>query len=556
MIEISGKIPSMLNDRLQNMNVIINDVIVGGDDIDVIFTRNGVQTTLNAVYVGNRKWNVDEIDDAINLFPELDEGDTFGLDAVTKLFINSINSSLILSWNPLGKIKYGIRDIGKGIARAANKVADWAADRLYAEDAENWIRENGPYERTFTDRRDGKTRSKKDYTAPNINVGSVESLGKMGHYKVLTGNPDTKDFQVWHLYKNGNQIKCLKVDTGLVADEAQWVYDNNIPKTWTVDDWNPTGEKPKDPDEVAVDETQQEQLDEEVEEDNVIDTASDETVEEDNVIENEEPDISEESVSEDEVIEEDNVTDSNPQFEFEGKGKNMESGVTEDGVQWNVVDDEEDNVVELKDRKKKIGASLIKSEEDFDLPEDEEDNVIDSSLILSTGQGGETEGPDATESEPEYEEDNVIDSTKKKSGYNGCNVTGTTEADGTVVMASFNIFSTLEDFVKFVNADRKKEFSDKVKNIIKDLSARLSKIPLPLRKKITYESNNNLMLNFNGTKVGGYTATIDFHSDGINIVAPQFSELTQEQLLEMIQNDLNELASGNSSTQTTARPHP
>ena len=274
-MDIYGKIPKSLEQALSRLNVVTNDIQTLGDDIDIMFDKNGVTTVLYAIYVGNGKWVVDELFDDANLFPTLEEGDSISLDAITKLFVNTIKSNAILSFNPLGRVKYGIKDKIEGIKDVGKKIKDWATDKLYAEDAETFIRKNGPFRRTFTDTRDGVTRTKKDYNAGRANVGKIEQMGKMGHYKVLTGNPATQDFQVWHLYKNGNKIRCLDVKTGLKPQEAQWVYDNNMPKSWSEADWNPEGEIPETASKIEIGETQEQknQTEEIPEHDNVTENS-------------------------------------------------------------------------------------------------------------------------------------------------------------------------------------------------------------------------------------------------------------------------------------------
>ena len=376
---ITGTIPSAIAAFLKTEDESLNGIEIKGNDIDTVLVDNGGYTELYAIGMGNGTYEIIEIEDNLNLLPEYDVGDVISNDVLKKIFATAINSSLILSFNPLGRVKYGIREVGKNIADVGRKVADWATDKLYAEDAEKWIRGNGPYRRTFTDARDGKTRTKKDYNAGRVNVGKIESLGKMGHYKVLSGNPATQDFQVWHLYKNGNKIRCLDVKTGLKPQEAQWVYDNNIPNSWSEADWNPEGDIPEKaskievgqgsvPDENNENQTEQLQETEQTEEDNVVET--EETTEEDNVIDDMDPDTWMEDPDEWEDIPEESVE---------------------------MIDEESDNVVEeepKKNKKKTVAASLSKS---FD-----ENNVIE------------------------------IDSKKKKkSKYNGCNVSG--YEDGTLI---------------------------------------------------------------------------------------------------------------------------
>ncbi len=466
-IEITGKIPLVLKNKLESAGVLVDGLITGGNNINVTLNSKGTETTVEATFVGNGKWVVDSLDDSANLFPEIEEGDSVSVDMFTKLFMNSINSGLILSFNPLGEVKYGIKDKIDNLKEKAQKVKDWANNTLYAEDAEKWIRGNGPYRRTFTDARDGQTRTKKDYSAGRINVGKIQEMGEgKGHYKVLTGNPATQDFQVWHLYKNGNKIRCVDLKTGLKPQEAQWVYDNNIPDSWNESDWNPEGEIPEKASKIEVGETQQPQNQmEDAEENNVTDTAQETT-----------PDSTEE------VIEEDNVTeidDMDPDTWFDD----------EDVIE--TVTEEEDNVVEEpKKKKKKVAASMVKSSmENSDI---EEDNVI--------------------ESKP-----------KKKSKYNGKNVTGYQDGMlGTMGLASNFIRSCLliNNLVDFQNKIKQYKLSGITRNFLTDILGKLIKLPADVRQTITEDSNDNvLMINFGKTDLTTENYIAQFEVNPENVLA-------------------------------------
>ena len=480
-MDIYGKIPKSLEQALSRLNVVTNDVQTLGDDIDVMFDKNGVTTVLYAIYVGNGKWVIDELEDDANLFPTLEEGDSISLDAITKLFVNTIKSNAIFSFNPLGEIKYGIKDKMDNLKEKKQKMKDWMNNTLYAEDAEKWLRGNGPYRRTFTDARDGQTRTKKDYNAGRVNVGKIQQLNDKGkgHYKVLSGNPATQDFQVWHLYKNGNKIRCLDVKTGLKPQEAQWVYDNNIPDSWSEADWNPEGEIPEKASKIEIGETQdtqKNQTEEIPEEDNVTEGSQREEVQEINETDNEEDNVTE-------------IDDMNPDTWFE-----------EDNTHEAVTDEEEDNVIE-EPKKKKVAASLIKSEV-------EEDNVI--------------------ESKP-----------KKKSKYNGCNVTGCAKPDGTVVMANYEednvideeiitsalITEDLKQFINYTNTLKNvnKSVVDKWKEI-KGLLLDIATLDKETLKNMTSQSGDNLIIDFNQTETGqNYVITIELTPNRINVtdkVAP------------------------------------
>lgn len=349
---ITGTIPNVIASLLKKENQSLNGIEIKGNDIDVVLVEDGIYTELYAIGMGNGTFEIIELEDNLNLLPEYDVGDVISNDVLRKLFYTVINSSLILSFNPLGEVKYGIKDKIDNLKEKKQNIKDWMNNTLYAEDAEKWIRRNGPYRRTFTDARDGKTRTKKDYSASRINVGKIQQLndeGK-GHYKVLSGNPATQDFQVWHLYKNGNKIRCLDVKTGLKPQEAQWVYDNNIPDSWSEADWNPEGEIPEKASKIEIGETQEQK-----------------------------------NQTKESQTEEDNVK--------EGEMEQTKESQTEDDDLHEFVKDYYSG---------KDGFEVL--EQSFD--PFEEDNLIDS------------------------------DKKKKKSKYNGCNVTGCVEGDGSVVMAS------------------------------------------------------------------------------------------------------------------------
>ena len=191
---ITGTIPSAIANFLKTEDESLNGIEIKGNDIDVILTDKGTYTELYGVGMGNGSYEIIEIDDNLNLLPEYEEGDVVSNDVLKKLFTTVINSSLILSFNPLGKIKYGIVDTGKAVARGVkkgvNKVKEagkWVADIISPEDAQNWIRKQKGFERA--------------------KVGKVDRIGGLtgGYYAVLAGNPADKQFSVWKLYRNGNE---------------------------------------------------------------------------------------------------------------------------------------------------------------------------------------------------------------------------------------------------------------------------------------------------------------------------------------------------------------
>lgn len=445
---ITGTIPNVIASLLKKENQSLNGIEIKGNDIDVVLVEDGIYTELYAIGMGNGTFEIIELEDNLNLLPEYDVGDVISNDVLRKLFYTVINSSLILSFNPLGEVKYGIKDKIDNLKEKKQNIKDWMNNTLYAEDAEKWIRRNGPYRRTFTDARDGKTRTKKDYSASRINVGKIQQLndeGK-GHYKVLSGNPATQDFQVWHLYKNGNKIRCLDVKTGLKPQEAQWVYDNNIPDSWSEADWNPEGEIPEKASKIEIGETQ------------------------------------------------------------EQKNQTKESQTEEDNVQEGEIEQTKESQTEDDDLHEFV-KDYYSGKDDFE--------VLEQSF------------------DP-FEEDNLIDSdkNKKKSKYNGCNVTGCVEGDGSVALASF-IRQNLMDFYKFMGK----------KNIVGEPEKQLNKVMAEIKSllsvnpklvsEMTKSSKDNLVLDFSVFPEANmkYIITLDFTDKGVQVSGsglPEVGETADE----------------------------
>jgi len=494
MINLTGKIPQILKDKLISTGVIVDDLVVGGNNIDVTFTNKGTSTTLAATFVGNGKWVVDELDDNGNLFPQIDEGDSVSLDMFTKLFINSINSSLILSFNPLGKIKYGIGDAaGKIKDKAAdigNKIKDWVKDRIDADQAEAAIRKLGTVKTTFVDKRDNK-KKKGSFSTTGINVGKIEELpgyNDGGHYKVLTGNPNTQDFQVFHLYRNGNKYRILDAKTGLEAEEAKWVYTNNMPKDYTESDWKNDGSNDFMK---QLYDNEEDNVSEVSEENNVKDTEETTTEEQSN-------DTTEELSEEESNVEDINYPD--------------EIGYPEDWFddEGDLALMEEDNVQVVPQKKKEKVKSAVTDDT-------EEDNVIEST--------------------PEK---------RRKSKYNGMNVTG--YQDGMLgTMTSSSLQYITEDLKQFI------EYTGTLKNVDKDIKAKWDKIKNLLieismydkdvLKKMTDPSDDNLIIDFNQTGTGqNFTITVDFTPNKFNVIDKVAPGHEYEHLIKSLETVRDKLA--------------
>ena len=210
---ITGTIPSAIAAFLKTEDESLSGIEIKGNDIDVILTDKGTYTELYAIGMGNGSYEIIEVDDNLNLIPEYSEGDVISNDVLKKLFSTVINSSLILSFNPLGKIKYGIVDKARATGKAAQKVGNkikeagkWVADIISPEDAQNWIRKQKGFGRA--------------------KVGKVQRIGGLtgGYYAVLAGNPADKKFSVWKLYRNGNEYRTLKTDFFDKGEDALAAY--------------------------------------------------------------------------------------------------------------------------------------------------------------------------------------------------------------------------------------------------------------------------------------------------------------------------------------------
>ena len=418
-MDITGTLPKSIVDELSKLDVVVSDIRQAGDDIDIIFTINGIQTSFYAVYVGNQKWVIEELEDNANLFPTLEEGDTIGINAVAKLFTSSITSSLLVSFSPLGKIKNKIKDIAGNIKdkaeTKAKQVDDWVNDKIDPDQAQEALRNYKSVTYTGYDDRD-ETMKKMKFNPSQVNVGKIAPLNdQKGQYKVLTGNPPTQDFQVWHLSRNGKTIRVEDLKAQLKAEEAKWVYDNNIPDSWTESDWKTQSE----------------------------DTAGSEKI------------------------------------------------------------DDEDNVTETDNDKQ--DGDVVLDETEYSVVDDDESNVVTSSAVK--------------EKKP-----------RKKSKYNGRNVTGCAKSDGTVVMASFDennvfeltpitcslILSKIEDFQQQLKGLKLEK--EPLEFLTKILTA-LKKLPEKDRNAITKDSNNNvLFLNFGNTDLTteNYIGQFEIFQDRVN----------------------------------------
>ena len=225
---ITGILPLILYNEIEDKE----NVIGKGTDIDITLREQGKETYLSATTLGNGKWEIEELDDNANLLPEYDVGDVISFDVLKKILVTRkevlTSSNQIFSFNLLGKIKYGLQDIGRDIERKGERNADSIRGKI--KGIKDW----------FTDDLDKETAQayiRKYYQGAN--VGEIEKINDIdgATFKVLFGVPSEEKFYVGCLHRNGNDIRFLddddSPDTPLYsftdADEADKAF-NNYPK--------------------------------------------------------------------------------------------------------------------------------------------------------------------------------------------------------------------------------------------------------------------------------------------------------------------------------------
>ena len=512
---ITGKIPSVIANRLPQLG---DNIIVTGSDIDIQVKDKGKVSTLYAVRVGS-DWEISELDDSANVFPEYDEADIISADVITKFFnsaitsglhndydmeydydhydilsalskyadykedgldsvgntvyeimwkkqydeneckdyaegmeeiydINfsedlskmyiskdvpkdlfeehdNITSGLILSFNPLGKIKYGVKDKVDKLKDKIGKGVDWLTDKMTLEQAQDLIRKQKGFEQA--------------------KVGKIDLMNKKdgGNYKVLVGNPADKTYSVWQLYRNGNEYRIPKKTTGLTADEAVQKYDS-------LEGNHYDGTKGKTEEEPLEDQTE---VKGETQEENNVEEGTAEETQETTSEQGEEQSAEEsqeqsaEEVEQTPETEEDNVIYdedglkqaqmTEPSAEDKEKlNKSKENGdwqTTDTGEEY-VVADEEDNVSEGNAEE----TTLDVDTSDWDKQADEDYERMEARWKEKLAKQNEEKGKRNKEEEDlhnfvkdyynDKDEDNISNALnkkrKKKSKYNGCNVTG------------------------------------------------------------------------------------------------------------------------------------
>jgi hypothetical protein len=144
---------------------------------------------------------------------------------------------------------------------------------------------------------------------------------------------------------------------------------------------------------------------------------------------------------------------------------------------------------------------------------------VKSSFIKSSIENSDSDFGD------DVEEDNLIESKpKKKNKYYGRNVTGCTQPDGTVVMASL-ITEDLKQFIEYTGGLKnvKEDVLEQWKEI-KDLLLDIATLDKETLKNMTKQSGDNLIIDFNETGTGqNYTITIELTPNRMNVtdkVAP------------------------------------
>lgn len=518
MVKVSGIVPTILYNEIEGNE----DLAAKGSDLDIKAAKGGRVTSLSAITVGNGKWEIYEMDDAANLFPEYDEGDILSLDVLKKVLNQGVElnqSRQIFSFNLLGKIKYGLKDVGDAvdekagkIQRGLGKIKNWFTDELDKETAENYLRQY----------------------YPGANVGKVDmTLKQDGKYwKVLFGVPSEGKFYVLTLYRNGNDIRTLDDDDYPDTPILSYEDGNAALEAYEKYPFIPGAEEGAGGQYEFTEESFKPFVNKN---DQLLDF---------------------------EQIEDDGYKiDGLPTAVAIIMGKNGEGGLfhvcnyyAKDG---NLVP-ETQRSFSFNNNKESVEMMLDKAISFYaELGGKKDLSYLYEALGLSGGeQSQQEEAPTSGTTEDGVEWEISASMKRKKSKYNGKNVTGYDEgmfemAEAPAVASSRKVFSkifltplfsTLEEFVEYINSDRKIPFDENVQNVIKMLVGKLTRIPLETRKRITKNSKNELVLNFNDVGTDHYTATIRFFNDNVSIICPAYSTLKQEDLLKMIAQTLDSLA--------------
>ena len=241
MISVSGIVPSILYNEIEDNDNLVNK----GSDIDIKINSNGRTTTLSAITVGNGKWEIEELDDNANLFPEYENADIISFDVLKKVLCvpDSINSSAgIYSFNLLGKVRYGLADIDKqGKANAdkikgkLGKIKNFFTDDLDKDTAQEYIR--------------------KYYNGANL--GYIEKINEIdgATFKVLFGVPSEEKFYVGSLHRNGNDIRFLDDDD--FADTPLYSFQDGNAALNAYENYPDIEGTDEDPDNASEETTQQ-----------------------------------------------------------------------------------------------------------------------------------------------------------------------------------------------------------------------------------------------------------------------------------------------------------
>lgn len=207
MIEVTGILPSIVSNDYESRGGNMDNVVVKGNDINIQINKNTSITSLDALWLGNGTYEIQELDDAANLLPEYSIGDIISLDVVKKLLMNSIiKSNAITSVNLIGKVKDKANDMGKNISKktgavkkAFTKAKDWFTDNLDKETAQKVIREKG---------------------YPRAKVGMINKIDDKdgANWAVLFGNPADRKYYIWTLHRNGNDFRLMTEDDGYTME--------------------------------------------------------------------------------------------------------------------------------------------------------------------------------------------------------------------------------------------------------------------------------------------------------------------------------------------------
>lgn len=517
MISVSGVVPSILYNEIEDNDNLINK----GSDIDITINSNGRITTLSAITVGNGKWEIEELDDNANLFPEYENADIISFDVLKKVLCvpNSVNSSKkIYSFNLLGKVRYGLADIDKqGKANAdkikgkLGKIKNFFTDDLDKDTAQEYIR--------------------KYYNGANL--GQIEKINEIdgATFKVLFGVPSEKKFYVGCLHRNGNDIRFLDDDD--FADTPLYSFQDGNAALNAYENYPDIEGTDEDPDNANGTEDNE----------NTVENITDEQVQ--NIISSD-PHYSnfmvvDYEINENEII----VLAAQNDPDFAVGVFRINNSKIEEGQTFPIYNQD------VNELKMAIDNAISKYKE-FGGKKDL------SYLYDSFGTSNNEERMNHFNKDDAVDVEHEIAAAlrkKKKSKYNGLNVTGYENVDGSLapVSSCHNLFSKVlltpifNDLKSFLMKIKTKNVTPDVEqefNRIKELLLKISKLDSNLLKEMTNKSTEDvLVIDLSKSNTNQHDIFyVLFYNDRIIYYCSTYKNLKNEERQELLEKSLEAIA--------------